>query len=297
MDLSFGTVATGTLSQTLCPGDSLTVNGTVYDASNPSGSQTFPNGSWQGCDSMLNVSLSFHPLSVSNQNQVLCTGGSLTVNGVVYDEDNPTGTETIPGGSWLGCDSVLNISLSFQSLNTVDDEFSLALNVQDLQGNLTLNDDLPGNWVLTGVQDPTSGSLVYVGENSGEFTWTATSNVPVAQFTYRICAEGCPNLCDTATATISLELDEASVDEPDGFTPNGDGMNDEFIIPELEDPDAYPDNELTVFNRWGDVVYHAKPYRNRDWDGGGLPAGTYFYIIRLNIAEGKLRMKQVVIIR
>ncbi|MBK8566731.1 MAG: hypothetical protein IPN76_26220 [Saprospiraceae bacterium] len=118
VDLSFGAVATGTLSQVLCAGESLTVNGTVYDASNPSGSQTFPNGSWQGCDSMLNVSLSFHPLSVSNQDQVLCTGGSLVVNGVVYDEDNPIGTETIPGGSWLGCDSTVHVDLSFGAVAT-----------------------------------------------------------------------------------------------------------------------------------------------------------------------------------
>ncbi|MBK8566730.1 MAG: gliding motility-associated C-terminal domain-containing protein [Saprospiraceae bacterium] len=210
------------------------------------------------------------------------------------------GSYTLTVTDGQGCEGTFTATVQpgqVESPVANDDEFSLQAGSLSLQGDLTQNDDLPQNWTLTVVELPAEGTLDYDGGSSGDFTWGSDSYVPMAAFTYEICAVDCPNLCDTATASISLELDEASVDEPDGFTPNGDGMNDEFIIPELEDPDAYPDNELTVFNRWGDVVYHANPYRNRDWDGGGLPAGTYFYIIRLNIAEGKLRMKQVVIIR
>ncbi|MBK8566739.1 MAG: gliding motility-associated C-terminal domain-containing protein [Saprospiraceae bacterium] len=177
-----------------------------------------------------------------------------------------------------------------------DDEFSLQAGTLSLQGDLTQNDDLPQNWTLTVVEPPAEGTLEYDGGNSGDFTWTSASYVPTVAFNYEICTVECPDLCDSATATIILELEEASDDGPDGFTPNGDATNQTFVIPELEDSNAYPDNELTVFNRWGDVVFHAKPYNNQ-WDGGDLPAGTYFYIIRLNVAEGKLRMKPLVIIR
>jgi|GEM_PF-532792 len=74
---------------------------------------------------------------------------------------------------------------------------------------------------------------------------------------------------------------------PEGFSPNGDGINDFYVIRGL---DNYPNNTFTVFNRWGDKVYGASPYTNT-WDGkatsglrvGGddLPVGTYFYTLDL----------------
>ena len=41
----------------------------------------------------------------------------------------------------------------------------------------------------------------------------------------------------------------------------------------------YESSELTIFNRWGRVVFHSKDYQN-DWDGGGLSDGTYFYVLK-----------------
>jgi len=49
----------------------------------------------------------------------------------------------------------------------------------------------------------------------------------------------------------------------DFFSPNGDGYNDRYIILNVEN---YPLGHLKVFNRWGELVYHAAPYKN-DWDG------------------------------
>jgi len=73
---------------------------------------------------------------------------------------------------------------------------------------------------------------------------------------------------------------------PTGFSPNGDLMNDTFVIPEL---DSYHGN-VTIFNRWGDKVYENDNYQN-DWNGtcqtgfcagsGALPEGTYFYSIEI----------------
>ena len=62
------------------------------------------------------------------------------------------------------------------------------------------------------------------------------------------------------------------------FSPNGDGVNDTWIIINAE---KYPRNKLSVFNRWGNKVYEAKPYMN-NWDGTSigkpLPDGTYYFI-------------------
>ena len=87
------------------------------------------------------------------------------------------------------------------------------------------------------------------------------------------------------------------------ITVNGDGINDTFVIPELERaPEDYPNNNLIIMNRWGDVVYEASPYNN-DWDGTHyktgeiLPVGTYFYIIRLDLGAGEIRRERVTLIR
>ena len=67
------------------------------------------------------------------------------------------------------------------------------------------------------------------------------------------------------------------------FTPNGDGNNDNWVIPGI---DNYPNNLVQVFNRWGHPVYTAKGYSN-DWGGlyktrnEKLPTGSYFYTINL----------------
>jgi len=90
----------------------------------------------------------------------------------------------------------------------------------------------------------------------------------------------------------------------DFFSPNGDGHNDFFIIENLEE---FPINKLFVFNRWGESVYTAEPYRN-DWDGtmniqnalfgDTLPEGMYFYRFEfyagdfLTKANGKIILKR-----
>ncbi|WP_420322262.1 gliding motility-associated C-terminal domain-containing protein [Flagellimonas sp.] len=67
------------------------------------------------------------------------------------------------------------------------------------------------------------------------------------------------------------------------FTPNGDGINEAWIIPGI---DNYPNNIVKVFNRWGHIVYGVNGYQN-DWEGfyknnrEKLPAGSYMYVIDL----------------
>ena len=63
------------------------------------------------------------------------------------------------------------------------------------------------------------------------------------------------------------------------FTPNGDGDNDNWYIGNIW---GCPDNTLTVFNRYGRIVYTAHPYTN-NWhgklNGDELPAATYYFIL------------------
>ncbi|HZH54457.1 MAG TPA: gliding motility-associated C-terminal domain-containing protein, partial [Sphingobacteriaceae bacterium] len=81
---------------------------------------------------------------------------------------------------------------------------------------------------------------------------------------------------DAEDETPPVDIDSELV-IPNLFTPNGDGLNDRFVIQGLY---QYDQAELLIINRWGNRVYHAKPYQN-NWDGGSLADGTYFYILTL----------------
>ncbi len=84
-----------------------------------------------------------------------------------------------------------------------------------------------------------------------------------------------------------------------GITPNGDGDNDFFFIDGIE---RYPDNSVTIFNRWGVKVYETRGYNNTDrvFDGTSdgritfsqddrLPTGTYFYILTYDGGGGAVK--------
>ena len=93
------------------------------------------------------------------------------------------------------------------------------------------------------------------------------------------------------TMSRTIELTEPSdLVLPTGYTPNGDGHNDAFIIQGLE---SYPHNTLVVLNRWGNVVYDRLNYSN-DWVGENghgqqLPDGTYFVILNVNDGQRTLQ--------
>lgn len=85
-------------------------------------------------------------------------------------------------------------------------------------------------------------------------------------------------------ATDSIKLKEpGDIKLPNGFTPNGDGYNDFYVIKGIQ---GYPGNKVTIFNRWGNIVYSQTNFVN-NWagvsnDGNLLPDGTYFIVVDLN---------------
>jgi gliding motility-associated-like protein len=63
---------------------------------------------------------------------------------------------------------------------------------------------------------------------------------------------------------------------PNVITPNGDGRNETFVIPNLE---PYKENELFIYNRYHQLIYSQKNYQ-QNWNGDGHPSGTYYYLLR-----------------
>ncbi|OFX39722.1 MAG: hypothetical protein A2X08_07880 [Bacteroidetes bacterium GWA2_32_17] len=114
--------------------------------------------------------------------------------------------------------------------------------------------------------DPhTYAKLIPQGENI--FRWTVFPDAP----------SPCDSLFDNVRVIVT------NIKIPEGFSPNGDNVNDFFEIKGVE---FYPKPELIVFSRWGTEVYHKTGYDN-SWDGKSmnnsvLSEDTYFYVLKLD---------------
>lgn len=181
---------------------------------------------------------------------------------------------------------------------------------EPLQVNILQNDQVPNRSVvevtIVGNTNENIGQLELDDQGDMIFTLSEPTIAYSRTFRYRITHNACPYVSAEAEVTIDFTNSE---EEPVGkeislvFTPDGDGINDHFIIPELlENPEEFPNNSLVVINRWGEVVFQAEPYNN-DWDGRhyktgkNLPVGTYFFIARLHLADGIIQQGKATLVR
>ena len=94
-------------------------------------------------------------------------------------------------------------------------------------------------------------------------------------YTLSAGAGGCAS-ADEVTVTV-----RPVIRIPNAFTPNGDGRDDTW---QIEFIDQYPDNTVSVFNRWGNRIFSAENYsRANEWrgdiNGQPAPVGTYYYVV------------------
>lgn len=142
-----------------------------------------------------------------------------------------------------------------------------------ISGNVSENDIQSGDggnvWSLE--TEPINGKVTF--NTDGIYTYKPDNDfVGNDSFTYTLC--DVDGDCSSAMVTISVE----GLLIPDGFSPNEDGFNDEFVIKHSNNLNI----ELYVYNRWGNLIYESKSYQN-DWKGTGsgghqLPDGTYYRI-------------------
>ncbi len=96
-------------------------------------------------------------------------------------------------------------------------------------------------------------------------------------------------VCDLSGACIQQILDievVGALEIFNGLSPNGDGINDIFLLKYIDVVEGAAKNKVNIFNRWGDLVFDVKDYNNTDRvfkgesnSGRELPSGTYFYTI------------------
>lgn len=126
------------------------------------------------------------------------------------------------------------------------------------------------------------------GVVSGESTNMLTVR-PERTTTYRVLVSS-DNGCQVEQEiTIEVKEDYLTLDRTNILTPNGDGVNDAFIIKNI---DMYQNHVLKIFDRAGRILYTKANYRN-EWDGtlngSPLPGGTYYYAV--DFGKGKPVLK------
>lgn len=120
-----------------------------------------------------------------------------------------------------------------------------------------------------------------VGGNSSTFTTAELKNGDMVSCMLA-AGGGCilnPEVYSNVIEVSVLSSDGCVIRIPNTFTPNGDGINDRWNINGLS---AFPDCSVTIYNRFGAVVYHSQGYMH-PWDGtcdgSSLSEGVYYYII------------------
>ena len=142
--------------------------------------------------------------------------------------------------------------------------------------------------ILNGQSTTLNGKVT--GDNV-TYSWTpidylddATKLNPIAtppsDITYRLTAISNSG-CLSSTDEVFIKVHPKIV-IPNSFTPNGDGVNDTWIIPVA---DAFPNAKVRIVNRTGSLLYQSngvyKPWDGK-FEGKDLPVGTYYYTIYFN---------------
>ena len=251
ISLTFNDLVINSINQTLCAGSSIIVNGTTYDANNPSGIETIANGNVLGCDSVIDVNLSFYQEALGDLNITLCPGSSVIVNGTTFDESNPTGTELLTGASINGCDSLVNISLTFNDVVSFD-LFQTLCEGESLEINGTVYDENnpDGSQVFPGGSVAGCDSILNVSLSflpTAEFTLSQTlasgGSIEINGTVYNetnpsgveVLANQAANGCDSIVI-IDLEfVIEEIVFQSAAIAPTCEGdTNGQIIINEIE---------------------------------------------------------------
>lgn len=128
-------------------------------------------------------------------------------------------------------------------------------------------------------------------------TGTSTSTYADPKETTTFYANATINGCLISKPIVVSVIEDLKIYNT--FSPNGDGINETWIIEGIE---KYPDAEISIFTRWGQRVFFMLGYnQTKAWDGTNngkkLSAGTYFYTIYLNNNSDKLLKGSINLIR
>ncbi|MBK8622065.1 MAG: gliding motility-associated C-terminal domain-containing protein [Saprospiraceae bacterium] len=257
--VGFTDIRVQTSDFTICQGDSIVFGNNIFKEAGIY-CDTLTTGN---CKNISCINLTVTEPAETNLQQKICEGQTFVFMGQVFDTN---GNYTITTQNIQGCDSIINLEISIIPLPNFDIDESITIDKgQTIQISLPpqytyqwtpsagLNCMICNDVVITGSED-----IVYNIIAFNELGCTTTQNLSV--IVRDICV---------------LE----SINIPNSFSPNGDDINDEYTIPDL----GICEVKITIFNRWGNVVYTQFPFNNA-WkgisdNGSDLPQGTYYILL------------------
>jgi gliding motility-associated-like protein len=250
-----------------------------------------------GCTAQITKTMSaFADKPVANFNvaKELCQGQNS-----VFTDASTTSTGTIQSRTWNFGDATSSTSTNPVKLYSSPGIYNVSLTVTNNAGCVSDPFIVPVTVHLQPVIDAgtslvvAEGSIITLNATANStgltFAWSpsfglSSASVLNPQLTalsdqvYTLTATGAFGC--TATDDVSIKILK-KVKVPNVFSPNGDNIHDQWLIPNLSD---YPGSTVEVFNRYGQRVFYSAGY-GTPWDGNfngkPLPAGAYYYVIEL----------------
>jgi gliding motility-associated-like protein len=227
-----------------------------------------------------------------NVGLALAPGGCFEYTGVAEGQDALT---VIACDEYGVCDTtylVINVVATQQIVSPPlvnDDFFTTEMNVPILL-KVTENDIVMSDITDFGVQRTPNQGYIDINHDNTILYSPVEDYCGDDMLTYYLCVG---EDCASATTNIYVECEEPR--PVSGFSPNGDGINETFMIEGLE---QFENNTLSIYDRRGITIYETTNYQNNwrgKWRFNDVPDGTYFYVLRYE--GGKMMSGYVQIMR
>ena len=244
-------------------------------------------------------------VAVSSIQDVLCFGEMNGLVRVAVNGGNMPYSYSLDGILFQTSADIGGLSAGDYTITVRDD--------RGCESEINASIDEPGEFNVTAVTDkevaqlgfPINLSAMANGGNAGiNFVWSTPDSVicnncpsletvPPGSTTYTVLAVNSENCTATASVKVAISFDRP-VYIPNAFSPNGDGINDEFFIPFT--PAMISIKELRIFDRTGSLVYEAfnidkGDTLNRGWDGvyngTKLRYGVFLISAEISFVDGK----------
>jgi gliding motility-associated-like protein len=246
---------------------------------------------------LANITLS-QPPGPNNMNitasQVICKGGTGSI-----EVENVSGGQgpfrfSLNGAAFQNISQWNNLAPGSYLITVRDNNgctFSKTIVIEEAENKI--NDcsagadvviDFGENVVLQGVQGSGNKLTWSPGGSLSDSTIVNPTAFPFASTVYTLTVttpEGC-----TCTDRVTVRVIPL-IDIPNTFTPNGDGINDTWI---LQFTRFYDNVEVFVYNRFGDKIYENMNYdASTEWDGtykgAPVPPATYYYVVNFRFKD------------
>jgi len=140
---------------------------------------------------------------------------------------------------------------------------------------------LVGNTTVAGTVSWTVSPSAPIADTSSLSTTSTPTAINSYTYTLTVNAGGCVG---SARTTVNV-VNAGCLVIPNAFTPNGDGINDTWII----QSSCYTNLTVDVYDRWGSLMYHSDNYSSANaWDGKyqgkNVPDATYYYVVKATSA-------------